>query len=408
MKLVWNRELKKLLFLFLSVFMAAALLANLCLCAYVIRAREQYNGFLASLFGSVLKAYPEVSEEELIQVLNGEDESAMGSAVLARYGFLNDYGSASFAIQERQNFLLLVCANFLLLLLFLTWGILLFLYLKKRQHKIYGLTSYMENLNRDNYSLDMEDNADDELSGLRNEVYKTMVLLREQAGKATEQKLALADSVANISHQLKTPLTSVTILMDNLNENPDMDKATRLRFMSEITRQLTGMSWLITTMLKISRLDAGVVELERTRLDVRSLVEAALQRLEIAAEWKNVSFSVNIPEKMEVLGDKKWMAEALINIIKNAVEHSPDGGVVEISGEENEVYTRIDIRDHGTGIGEEERRRLFERFYNGTTAKEDSTGIGLSLAKEVVERQGGYITIDSVKDGGTAFVLKFI
>lgn len=408
MKLVWNRELKKLLLLFLSVFLAAVLLANLCLSIYVIRAREQHNGLLASLFGNVLKAYPEVTEEELIRILNGEDESALGSAVLARYGLLNDYGSASFAVQERQIHFLLVCANFLLLLMLLIWGILLFLYLRKRQQRIYGLTAYMENLNRDNYSLDMEDNEDDELSGLRNEVYKTTVLLREQAGRSTAQKRALADSVANISHQLKTPLTSATILMDNLNENPDMDQVTRQHFMSEITRQLTSMSWLITTMLKISRLDAGVVELERTQLNVRSLVEEALQRLEIAAEWQNVSFSVHIPEDAGMLGDKKWMTEALINIIKNAVEHSPDGGVVEISGEQNDVYTEIDIKDHGTGIGEEERRRLFDRFYNGTSAKEDSTGIGLSLAKEVVERQGGYITIDSVQGGGTAFVLKFI
>lgn len=408
MGFVWNRELKKLAAAFLTIFFVGIILTNLCMGMYRDQMREQYHGLLASLFGNVLTVYPEVAEEELIRILNGYQEYSLGTEVLAKYGLLEDYGSASFAVLERQTALLYAGVNALLSLLFLACALLLFFYLRKRQRKISGLAGYMEELNRDNYRLDVEDNSDDELTGLRNEVYKTTVLLREQADRAGRQKRALADSVADISHQLKTPLTSMTILVDNLSEDVDMNPDTRRHFMAEISRQLTGMSWLITTMLKISRLDAGVVELERTKLNVRALVEEALGRLEIAAEWRNVSFAVDIPEDAEMTGDRKWTGEALMNILKNAIEHSPAGGEVEISGEENDVYTQIEIRDHGTGVGEEERRRLFERFYRGASPKEDSIGIGLSLAKEIVEKQGGYIAVEAAPGEGCIFRLKFL
>ena len=282
------------------------------------------------------------------------------------------------------------------------------MYLGRRQRRISDLESYMGALHREGYRLDVEDNEDDELSGLRNEIYKLTVLLKEQADRAAGQKRALADSMADISHQLKTPLTSMTVLMDNLSEDNDMDPVTRQRFMSEITYQLTGMSWLITMMLKISRLDAGVVELERERLKVLDLVEEALKRLEITAEWNGVSFMLEIPQEASVFTDRKWTGEALVNIIKNAIEHSPRESKVKITAEENEVYTKISVRDYGKGITEEERDKLFRRFYHGASAREDSIGIGLALAKEIVEKQGGYISVDSQEEKGTTFVIKFL
>lgn len=408
MNIVWNKEMKKLTAVFAFVFLMAFLAVNLCVGVYCNRLRTEYNELLAAVFGNVAAVYPEVTEDEMVQVLRESGNEELGASILAKYGVLGTYGSETFAAQERNLLLLRLCSNMVLLLLFLLCGLLLYSYLWKRQQRIYGLTYYMERLNRHEYKLDIEDNGDDELSGLRNEIYKLVVLLREQADMAVEQKHALADSVADISHQLKTPLTSVTVLMDNLAENPDMDQAVRQRFMSEITRQVTGMSWLVATMLKLSRLDAGVVELQRIRLDVGSLVEEALRRLEIAAEWKQLSFSVNVPKDIGLYVDKSWTEEALLNIVKNAIEHSPEGSRIEIQGEENDVYIRIVVRDHGEGITEEEQRKLFCRFYNGSAAKGDSVGIGLALAKEIVEKQGGYISVDSRRGEGTSFILKFL
>ena len=301
-----------------------------------------------------------------------------------------EYGRESFSVLERQVRSMSVFSNILLSVFFLIVSVFLLLYLKRRQLKIYGLETYMEMLYREGYLLDIEDNSDDELSGLRNEIYKLTVLLKEQAVRAAEQKKALADSMADISHQLKTPLTSMTVLMDNLADDIDMDPAIRRHFITEITYQLTNMSWLVSTLLKISRLDAGVVELDRESLEVASLVGEALQKVEVAAEWNQVSFALKIPEDAVLVADRKWTAEALANILKNAVEHSPRDAVVEISAEENDVYTGIFVRDRGKGIGEEERKKLFNRFYRGTSAREDSVGIGLALAKEIIEKQKGY------------------
>ena len=239
-------------------------------------------------------------------------------------------------------------------------------------------------------------------------LFRSTVLLKEQAVRAAEQKKALADSMADISHQLKTPLTSMTVLMDNLADDIDMDPAIRRHFITEITYQLTNMSWLVSTLLKISRLDAGVVELDRESLEVASLVGEALQKVEVAAEWNQVSFALKIPEDAVLVADRKWTAEALANILKNAVEHSPRDAVVEISAEENDVYTGIFVRDRGKGIGEEERKKLFNRFYRGTSAREDSVGLGLALAKEIIEKQKGYVSVESERDKGTCFAVKFL
>ena len=174
------------------------------------------------------------------------------------------------------------------------------------------------------------------------------------------------------------------------------------------SNQITGMSWLLTVMMKLSRLDAGVVELQGVRFQLRRFVEEVLGRLEIAAELKQISFSVEIPEGAALYGDRKWTAEALLNLIKNAIEHSPAGSVVKIAAEDNEVYTQISVRDYGAGITREEQDKLFRRFYNGNSAREDSMGIGLALAKEIVEKQGGYLSVDSRTGKGTVFVMRFV
>lgn len=408
MKLSWNRELKKLAVTALCILGLGILIMNLGIGAYCNGIRTEYHGFLTAVFDNVLENYPEVQEEELIQILNRQGDGRGGSGLLARYGILAEYADASFAGQERQLQALLTGSNLFLVLFFGSIAVLGCFYFRRRQNRISGLTDYMKSLSRGDYKLEVEDNADDELSGLRNEIYKLAVLLREQAARALEQKHALSDAMADISHQLKTPLTSITVLMDNLSENDDMEKTTRQRFTAEITRQLAGMSWLITAMLKLSRLDAGVVRLERVRLRAEELVGEILQRLELAAEWREVSFSVKIPEGMALWVDRKWTGEALLNIVKNAVEHSPAGERVEISGEENEVYAQIMVRDHGKGISEEERRKLFMRFYNGNSVREDSIGIGLALAKEIVEKQDGHIIVDSREGDGTVFYLRFL
>lgn len=408
MRLRWSGELKKLA-AFLCVFFCFGLLAgNLGIIVYRGMMRQSYKDFLATVMGNVMTNYPETDEEQLLKALQSGDNRKSGEEFLRRYGSLNGWDAPTFSDMEKRLFSLQVGVNLFGLFFFGSAGALFLVYFGRRQRKIEGLTDYMEALETGDYTLEVKDNADDELSGLRNEIYKLTVLLKEQAELASAQKKALADSVADISHQLKTPLTSVMVLMDNLSENVDMEESVRRKFMREITRQLSGMSWLVAAMLKLSRLEAGVVELKRRELRLEDLVDKALGKLEIEAEWREISFSVGLKESISVCVDESWTVEAFVNILKNALEHSPKGSVVELSGRENDIYAELTISDHGAGISEEERRRLFQRFYRGRDAREDSVGIGLALAREIVERQNGFISVDTKEGEGTTFSIRFM
>lgn len=400
--------MKKLL-LWLGLFLTMAiLLVNLGLVIFRNQMRREYTILAAGILENARRAYPLVSEEELLGLLDTPMSAGEGQAILARYGFFTEYGSRTLESQERRLLCFQLGMNaFLLLILFL--GVLAILaYLYKRQRRIEEMRLYMEKISRGNYSLELEENADDELSGLRNEVYRLTVQLRESAVLEQRRRQALADSVANISHQLKTPMTSMTILLDNLTQSEEMDQITRQRFLSEVSRQLTGMSWLIATMLKLSRLEAGVVELQRTPTAAQRLVEKCISRLQTAAEWREVSMEASSQPEATLCVDENWTVEALCNIVKNAIEHSPAGGAVRIFATGNEVYTEIRVEDDGVGISGEEREKLFQRFYRGSNAAQDSIGLGLALAKEVVEQQRGHIQVESREGEGTVFSLKFM
>lgn len=408
MKLRWNEELKKLI-LGLAVFLVAViLLANLGLGVFRNQMRREYTALAAGILENVRREYPQTAEEELFQLLKIPESTEEGEALLARYGIFSEYGSSTLDSQEKRLWYFQAGMNlFLILTLFL--GILAIIaYLQRRQRRIEELQRYMEKVSRGSYRLELEENADDELSGLRNEVYRLTVKLKESAALEQKRRQALADSVANISHQLKTPMTSMTVLLDNLTENEEMDQITRHRFLSEISRQLTGMSWLIATMLKLSRLEAGVVELQRVHVEAGQLIEKCVARLQTAAEWREVCLNVQLQPGASLTVDENWTVEALCNIVKNAIEHSPAGSSVQIAASENEIYTEIRVTDSGTGISREEREKLFQRFYRGSNAAEDSIGIGLALAKEVVEQQHGHIRVESQEGEGTVFFLKFM
>jgi len=404
----WNQEVKKLAVTFLTFFFFYSFICNLYMGFCAKQMRREYNDLLAVFFGNVTEMYPELPEEELIRVLTEEEHMEQGAAILAGYGAFGEQGGRTFASFEKWNSLLQAGINGMLILLCAGCVKIFGGYLKKRQNKLRKLGSYMREIERGNYRLEIDDNGDDELSGFRNELYKLTVFLKEQADIASGQRKALADSTADISHQLKTPLTSITILVDNLAENEDMDPVTRRRFLGEVSAQLSGMSWLVTAMLKLSRLDAGVVVLEKKEVHIRLLAAQVIQKLEMIAEWRQIEVVSLIEKDFVIMGDFKWLTESLMNLVKNAVEHSSPGGRVEIRAEENEVYTLLSVKDYGEGISEEEQQKLFRRFYRGRDAAADSAGIGLALAKEIIEKQDGYITVESVQGEGTSFLVKFL
>jgi len=412
---IWNREVKKLILLLSAVFLLCFVVGNIFQIRLYYKMRAENNQRFMTFFGNVKELYPDIREEEWIQLLNGRGNEERGQEILEYYGIFAD--SDTFTAQEKRLQQGLVLFN--LSILFFVVGTLgcVIYYLRKRQNKINGLSAYMQKLAQGEYSLEIKDNTDDELSALKSELYKLTVLLKEQADYAKKQKLALADSVSDISHQLKTPITSVMVLVDNLSESTNMDEATKRQFFQEITRQLTQVTWLVSTLLKLSKLDAGVVELENKELSLNTLLYEVMDNLEIMADFKQISLRSDMSQEFTITGDYRWLKEALTNIVKNAIEHSPQEAQIDIGIQDNAVYTMITVRDYGEGIPEEEQKHIFERFYQrnlgtgngaGRYIKEESVGIGLALAKEIVERQRGYITVESREKEGTTFFIKFI
>lgn len=408
MSFFWNKEIKRLMAAIAAILSAGVLCSSFVISTYCNAVGREFNLAVASMLDSVRSSYPDASEENLMSLLRGNTDSGAGERLLGQYGvFLEESGSTFAGLKEKE-------AGFSksLTVVFLITGVsmaaVLYIYLKHRQSEIGKLCSYMVEVGKGNFSLDAAGNREDELSGLKNELYKLAVFLKEQAKTAINNRKALADAVADISHQLKTPLTSVTVLVDNLLENQNMEPAVRTRFLREISIQLSGVSWLIATLLKLSRLDAGVVQFERKPLSVKKLVEEVYRKLEISAEWRQVGLKLQISDGIWVYGDEQWLTEAFINLVKNAIEHSEEGGEVLVYAEENDVYTLVAVKDHGEGISREEQKNLFQRFYRGHSAGRDNVGIGLSLAKEIIVRQEGYISVESEKESGTVFLVKFM
>lgn len=407
-KLLWNREVKRLVVCVAGVLLLGILVCGAAIDRYWAVMNREFNLAVASMLGSVKEAYPEASEEELIAVLSGDTGDSTGEVLLGKYGIFLSGAESSFAgIREREGQCLMLLAAVGVLT---ACGVflILFLYLVRRQRETGQLCSYVDEVSRGNFRLDISDNRNSEFSRLKSELYKLTVFMREQAKTAIDNRNTLADAVADISHQLKTPLTSVTVLVDNLLEDPHMEPAVRSRFLQEISSQLSGVSWMTATLLKLSRLDAGVVELERKPLYIKALAEKVCQKLELLAEWRQVELKLQIPDDIQVMGDEQWLTEAMLNLVKNALEHSGPETEVLLTAQENDVYTLVTVKDQGEGISEEEQRHLFERFYRGRSAGADSVGIGLALSREIIVRQGGYITVESDSGMGTAFFIKFI
>ncbi len=276
---------------------------------------------------------------------------------------------------------------------------------KWRYGQIEELSRYLKRIEKGEYALDIRDNNEGELSILKSEIYKVTVTLREQAELLKKDKLFLADSISDISHQLKTPITSMFVMADLLhNENLPPDK--RLEFTENIQSQLERLQWLVTSLLKLSKIDAGAVEFEKEKVNVKRLINKAIEPLLIPMEIKEQTLEISGDENAQFTGDFNWSSEAVANIIKNCIEHTSYGGRIDINFSETPIYTTIKILDTGVGIPKDDLPKIFNRFYKGKNSDKDSIGIGLAMSKSIFQKQGGIIEVASEKNKGTEFTIK--
>lgn len=388
---------------------------------YTHKYKNMENTYIRCIMENVINQYPDLDMEEIAIILNksySELESSTTSeefdSILRKNGITDN----TFYIKDMSDIrnVNIIVSTSIIGVMSVLFIICSCMYLRRRKKDIFELQDYMDKISRGNYELEINDNSEDELSSLKNSLYKIMVYMKEQADSARIKKVMLAQSVSDISHQLKTPLTSTQVLLDNLNDNPDMDYSTRKKFIYEALNQVNGMSWMIVSMLKLSRIDAGVVEFNNENISINKIIEEAVGNLEVIAEIKNVNIEKNIDNRNEdelnksdiyIKGDYNWNREALQNIIKNAIEHSNDKGTVKINITDNDVYTAVYITNRGEKLSDKQQKQIFERYYSEAKYEDNSMGIGLPLAKAVIEKQGGYISVES-DDEETVFIVKYI
>ena len=366
--------------------------------------KEALNKYACAVVEMVKEKYPEVSEEEIVELVNAEAVEGSDD-VLANYGISGDvYVLKRMKYTRRAtligNLAILVGLGVLLLIVF---GV----YTNKRKRKIDELDRYIQDVSNKMYEIGIDKESEDELNRLKDSLYKITVMLKEDSESKRKQNEAILELVSDISHQLKTPITSIQILLDNILENENMDSDTRRKFTLEILRQVKGMNFLIFSLLKLSKLDACVVEFDNEKINVNAMIADVLADLDVLIELKCLDVHVDISDEISFDGDYSWNKEAVLNIVKNAVEYTAEGKNIFISAEENDLYTKIVIRDEGKGIDEKDLPHVFERFDKRNTSAEERFGIGLALSKSIIEKQDGFISVDSKVGVGTAFIIKY-
>lgn len=276
----------------------------------------------------------------------------------------------------------------------------------RRYRKITSLTGEVQHALHNSRITNINVQEEGELAVLQSEINKLFQKLSLQSSQLKEDKIFLMDSIANISHQIRTPLTSLNLISSMLRK-PDLESAEQSRLVLELNGLLRHIEWLIQSLLKMAKLDADAVPMKRECVSLHKLAADVSGELAIALELHNQMLSVEMDSDASFTGDYLWTCEALTNIIKNCIEHTGEHGIIKVEARENHLFTRIDITDNGPGFSVRDLPHLFERFYKGENAGDQSIGIGLSLAKMIITRQGGILTAKNRPEGGAHFTITF-
>lgn len=360
---------------------------------------KNYNDKINSIISNIKNKYPDIEESDIIEIINNEEDS---DDILSKYGIdsitKNDKVNNKIRI---ISLIIIITFDSLIILIF-------YLYDKNKSKKIKEITKMISKINNRQFDIDINDFNEGELSILKNEISKTTTMLRQVADNSVKDKLNLKDSLGDISHQLKTPLTSITIMIDNILDSPDMNEKTRKKFLINIKREILNINFLVMSLLKLSKFDANVVKFNKESVYLKDIITESIKNVSMIKELKNITIKVSGDDDIKLLCDFKWQVESITNILKNSIEHTSEYGTVEVNYSENKLYTRILIKDNGKGIDSDDLPHIFDRFYKGKNGSDDSFGIGLSLSKTIIEKEGGSIIVKSTPNIGTIFTIKYL
>lgn len=400
-----NNDLKKYLIYLLFTMISFILI-------FLFNNRMAYNEYNKSLNNKVLaivevlkKDYPDITENEIIEILNSVDSNKDNNDMFNKYGI--DLEEDSLIVENKNIF---EKSNVLIIVVLIINGLVIayifIRYYKNQTRKINEITNYIEEINNHNYHLDIDSNEEGQLSILKNEIYKTTVMLNEIASNSIKAKTDLKISLSDISHQLKTPITSILIMLDNLIENPNMPEDIRQEFLHDIKKEINNINFLAQSLLTLSKLDSNTNNFNKEKVKVSDLVQESIKRLESLCDLRNVKIVFDYSDDDYLSCDNKWQIEALTNIIRNGIEHSFEDSDLIVNVKQNNVYTLIEVINYGHGISKKDLPYIFDRFYQGANATKDSVGIGLALSKSIVEKDNGRISVES-NDSQTVFRIKY-
>lgn len=362
--------------------------------------KEKYNMFVNNIISVIKEKYPDISNKNIIDILNNK----------TNLNYLNEYGidvDDEFALisMHKENKKILIINNVILGSFILVLSIILIINKNYENNKLEEIIHLIEEINKKNYNLNIKGTDETMISKLKNEMYKTVVMLKNDADNSLKDKLIIKTYLEDISHQLKTPLTVINISLDNLIDNPNMDEKNRNEFISKISKEVTNINNLIQNLLKLSKFDVNVINFINKSVSIKEFINKSIDKISLIADLKNINIKVNILNDFNLNIDLNWQIEALSNVVKNAIEHSNENDIVYINCNDNKIYSKIEIINNGI-INDKDLNKIFDRFYTNKKGYSESVGIGLSLAKNIIEKNNGKIDVYS-KDGKTIFTIKY-
>ena len=365
---------------------------------YKYNTNQKINGIVAK----IQEKYPEIGKEEIIEILNSNNKDN----VFNEYGY--DINKDSYINQNNEVYIKFnILKIFILLLSFMILIYLFVRYYFKRDNEIEKIIKCLEKINQKNYEIDINDVSEDKLSILKHDIYKTTVMLKENTEKANQDKINLKNSLQDISHQLKTPLTSSIIMLDNIIDDLENDIEIKPEFIKKVKKDISKISFLIQSILKLSMFESNTITFIRKEIPVKKIINSSIENIENLCDLKNIKIVVKDRSKNKIYCDYRWQVEAITNILKNAVDYSFNDSIIIVEVDKNNTYTQIKIKDFGKGMSEDETINIFKRFYKGKNSSSDSNGIGLSLAKAIIEKDNGRVIVNSLKGEGTTFSIKY-
>lgn len=390
--MIKNTELKKLIIIQIIIFFFSIIL---CIVFYN-KINKDYSETLinndANLIGNFLIINPDL-EQELLSVVNSTQNYELGQKFLEENNLL-DYREKNYSVNFITIFLSVLTVFSILI-------VINYYFIRKLYKKIKEIDYDVDKILQGNYEINILDYNEGSLSSLKNNIYKMTVKLRESNELILKEKNNLEELLEDISHQIKTPLTSMYMINDILQK--ETNSKVRQEFLDKNEKQINRIEWLVTSLLKMSRLDNGSVKLKKEMTNVDTMLTKAIAPILPLIESKNIKVK-HEKQNLKIKIDPDWTSEALLNIIKNACEHTKDS--VTITTSSNPLYTAIEVKDNGEGIDKKDLSHLFERFYRGNHNKE-SIGIGLSMSKKIIELQNGTIEVKSLVGKGSTFIVKF-